>query len=126
MNNKIAKGLALLLFGILLCAGSGEINATILYNLGDFPFAAIGVIVGVVGLYMVFDKAEYAARAACMPPLQCFAGRLRLCCGPGMPGLYSASKLKREPADSRQTPFSCFICLEFLRFLLCKEGTKPP
>ena len=59
-----------------------------------------------------------------MPPLQCFAGRLRLCCGPGMPGPYSASKLKREPADSRQTPFSCFICLEFLRFLLCKEGTK--
>ena len=59
-----------------------------------------------------------------MPPLQCFAGRLRLCCGPGMPGPYSARKLKREPADSRQTPFSCFIYLEFLRFLLCKEGTK--
>ena len=59
MNNKIAKGLALILFGILLCAGSGEINATILYNLGDFPFAAIGVIVGFVGLYMVFsDMAE--------------------------------------------------------------------
>ena len=59
MNNKIAKGLALILFGILLCAGSGEINATILYNFGDFPFAAIGVIVGAVGLYMVFsDMAE--------------------------------------------------------------------
>ena len=59
MNNKVSKGIALLLFGILLCAGSEEINAMILYNLGDFPFAAIGVIVGVVGLYMVFsDKAE--------------------------------------------------------------------
>ncbi len=59
MSNKIAKGLALLLFGILLCAGSGEINATILYNFGDFPLAAIGVIVGAVGLYMVFsDMAE--------------------------------------------------------------------
>ena len=59
MNNKIAKGLALLLFGILLCAGSGEINATILFSFGDFPFSAIGVIVGAVGLYMVFsDKAE--------------------------------------------------------------------
>ncbi len=59
MNNKIAKGIALLLFGILLCAGSGEINATILNNLGNVPFAAIGVIVGVVGLDMVFsDKAE--------------------------------------------------------------------
>ncbi len=59
MNNKIAKGLALLLFGILLCAGSEEINATILFSFGDFPFSAIGVIVGAVGLYMVFsDKAE--------------------------------------------------------------------
>ena len=36
-----------------------EINTTILYNFGDFPFAAIGVIVGAVGLYMVFsDMAE--------------------------------------------------------------------
>ena len=59
MNNKIAKGLALILFGILLCAGSEEINGMILYNFGDFPFGAIGVIVGAVGLYMVFsDKAE--------------------------------------------------------------------
>ena len=59
MNSKALKGIALLLFGILLCAGGGEINATILYNLGDFPFAAIGVIVGAVGLYMVFsDMAE--------------------------------------------------------------------
>ena len=46
MSSKISKGIALLLFGILLCAGSGEINTMILYNFGDFPFAAIGVIVG--------------------------------------------------------------------------------
>ena len=59
MNSEALKGIALLLFGILLCAGRGELNATILYNFGDFPFAAIGVIVGAVGLYMVFsDKAE--------------------------------------------------------------------
>ena len=59
MNNKVSKGIALLLFGILLCAGSEEINATILFSFGDFPFAAIGVLVGTVGLYMVFsDKAE--------------------------------------------------------------------
>ena len=59
MSSKVSKGIALLFFGILLCAGSGEINATILYNFGDFPFTAIGVIVGAVGLYMVFsDKAE--------------------------------------------------------------------
>ena len=59
MNSKALKGIALLLFGILLCAGSEEINGIILYNFGDFPFAAIGVLVGAVGLYMVFsDKAE--------------------------------------------------------------------
>ena len=59
MSSKVSKGIALLLFGILLCAGSGEINATILYNFGDFPLAAISVIVGAVGLYMVFsDMAE--------------------------------------------------------------------
>ena len=59
MSSKVSKGIALLLFGILLCAGSEEINATILFSFGDFPFSAIGVIVGAVGLYMVFsDKAE--------------------------------------------------------------------
>ena len=59
MSSKISKGIALILFGILLCAGSEEINATILFSFGDFPFSAIGVIVGAVGLYMVFsDKAE--------------------------------------------------------------------
>ena len=59
MNSKGSKGIALILFGILLCAGSEEINATILFSFGDFPFSAIGVIVGAVGLYMVFsDKAE--------------------------------------------------------------------
>ena len=59
MNSKVSKGIALILFGILLCAGSEEINATILFSFGDFPFSAIGVIVGAVGLYLVFsDKAE--------------------------------------------------------------------
>ena len=59
MNSKVSKGIALILFGILLCAGSEEINATILFSFGDFPFSAIGVIVGAVGLYMVFsDTAE--------------------------------------------------------------------
>ena len=59
MNSKVSKGIALILFGILLCAGSEEINATVLFSFGDFPFSAIGVIVGAVGLYMVFsDKAE--------------------------------------------------------------------
>ena len=59
MNSKVSKGIALILFGTLLRAGSDEITAMILSGFGDFPFAAIGVIVGAVGLYMVFsDKAE--------------------------------------------------------------------
>ena len=59
MSSKVSKGIALLLFGILLCAGSEEINTMLLSGFGDFPFSAIGVIVGAVGLYMVFsDKAE--------------------------------------------------------------------
>ena len=36
MNNKVSKGIALLLFGILLCAGSEEINAMILSGFGVF------------------------------------------------------------------------------------------
>ena len=59
MNSQVSKGIALLLFGILLCAGSEGTNTMILSGFGDFPFSAIGVIVGAVGLYMVFsDKAE--------------------------------------------------------------------
>ena len=59
MNSKVSKGIALLLFGILLCAGSEEINTMILSTFSDFPYSAIVVIVGAVRLYMVFsDKAE--------------------------------------------------------------------
>ena len=50
MSSKVSKGIALLLFGILLCAGSGEINTVILSAFSDFPFSTIGVIVGAVGL----------------------------------------------------------------------------
>lgn len=56
MGNKTLKGIALILFGILLCTGSTEINGTILYNFSDFPFAFIGIICGIAGLVMVFHK----------------------------------------------------------------------
>lgn len=56
MNNRILKGIALILFGILLCTGSTEINSTILYRFSDFPFALVGVIIGIAGLVMVFQK----------------------------------------------------------------------
>lgn len=56
MNNKISAGIALILFGILLCLGGEEINNTLLHSLGDFPFSLTGVIVGTVGLAAVFGK----------------------------------------------------------------------
>ena len=56
MNNKTLRGVALILFGILLCIGGAEINSTILYSLSDFPFSLFGVIIGVIGLVMIFRK----------------------------------------------------------------------
>ena len=56
MDNKSLKGIALILFGILLCLGGAEINSTLLHNLSDFPFSLLGVIVGAVGLSMIFIK----------------------------------------------------------------------
>lgn len=55
MNSKILKGIALILFGILLCLG-GEINQTILHSFGDFPFSILGVILGITGLFLVFSQ----------------------------------------------------------------------
>jgi len=54
--NKTLKGIALILFGILLCISSGEINGTVLYDFSYFPFSLIGLIVGVIGLIMIFAK----------------------------------------------------------------------
>ena len=56
MNNKIAKGIALILFGILLCIGGGDINKTLLSSWYDFPFSLFGVISGIAGLVMIFAK----------------------------------------------------------------------
>ena len=58
MNNRILKGIALILFGILLCIGGGEINKTILHSVGDFPFTLLGLIIGIVGLVMAFRSAD--------------------------------------------------------------------
>lgn len=56
MNNKTLKGIALILFGILLCVGGAEINRILLSSVDDFPFSLTGIIVGIVGLVMVFSK----------------------------------------------------------------------
>ena len=56
MNNNALKGIALILFGILLCVGGTEINSTLLHSFSDFPFSLIGPIIGIIGLVMVFSK----------------------------------------------------------------------
>lgn len=59
MDKKL-KGIALVLFGILLCCADRVLNSTILHSLSDFPFALIGLFVGIVGLVLVFweDKVQ--------------------------------------------------------------------
>lgn len=56
MNSKILKGIALILFGMLLCLGGAEINRTLLHSLSDFSFSLAGVILGVIGIFMAFQK----------------------------------------------------------------------
>lgn len=58
MNNKALKGISLILFGMLLCIGGVEINSTILYSFSDLPFSLIGIVMGIVGLVIVFYKGK--------------------------------------------------------------------
>ena len=55
MNEKTCKGIALLLFAILLCTAGPELNKTLLYSAVDLPVSLVGFIVGCFGLAMVFD-----------------------------------------------------------------------
>ena len=56
MSDSRLKGIAVILFGILLSASSAEMNQTVLGIFGDFPLALIGIIVEIVGLVMVFES----------------------------------------------------------------------
>lgn len=56
MNDNRLKGIAVILFGILLSASGEEMNRTVLASFSDFPFALIGIMVGIVGLIMVFKN----------------------------------------------------------------------
>lgn len=58
MNNKGLKGIALILFGILLSVSSPEINSTILSSFSDVPFSLLGLLVGALGVAMVFGQNE--------------------------------------------------------------------
>ena len=56
MSDSRLKGIAVILFVILLSASSAEMNRTVLASFSDFPFALVGIIVGIVGLVMVFKS----------------------------------------------------------------------
>lgn len=51
------KGIALILFGILLCMGGGELNEYFITpHISAFPFALCGVAVGIAGLVLALHK----------------------------------------------------------------------
>jgi len=56
MKNDSLKGIALILFGILLCLSSGELNNVVLIGFSYIPFSLLGVIAGILGLVMIFGK----------------------------------------------------------------------
>lgn len=51
---KQLNGIILVLFGILLCLASNELNTTIFRSWIDMPFALLGVIFGIVGIIILF------------------------------------------------------------------------
>ena len=56
MNDSRLKGIAVILFGVLLSASGAEMNRTVLASFSDFSFALIGIIGGIVGRIMVFKN----------------------------------------------------------------------
>ncbi len=55
---KQIQGIALILFGMLLCLSENGLNHTIFASMSDIPFSLFGVISGIVGLVFVFSKGE--------------------------------------------------------------------
>ncbi len=58
MPEKVYKGFALLLFGILLCAAEDSLNHLWLRAFADFPFSLLGILSGGLGLYLIFQKSN--------------------------------------------------------------------
>ena len=48
------KGIALILFGILLCCAEEGLNSIILHSFSDVPFSLLGLLIGCVGIFFVF------------------------------------------------------------------------
>ena len=53
MMNRQLKGIALVLFGILLCCAEYQLNHSIFRDFW-LPFTITGVVIGVIGLVVVF------------------------------------------------------------------------
>lgn len=53
---KQLKGIALILFGILLCVSDYALNHTVFRNFSDFPFSFLGILIGVAGIVFVFKN----------------------------------------------------------------------
>ena len=52
------RGIALVLFGILLCCAERELNRTIFAYMADVPVSFLGVLVGLAGLFFAFRNGE--------------------------------------------------------------------
>lgn len=58
MPEKVYRGLALLLFGILLCIAEDSLNRVWLHPVAAFPFSLLGILLGAAGLFLVFRKSD--------------------------------------------------------------------
>ena len=61
MEDKI-KGIALLLFGILLSCAQDGLNDTIFTSMSDIPFAFVGLCVGIAGLCLIIAVYKFVCR----------------------------------------------------------------
>lgn len=53
---KQLQGISLILFGLLLGIAEGDLNHFITRHVSAFPFALVGLIIGIVGLVFVFKQ----------------------------------------------------------------------
>lgn len=58
MPEKVYKGFALLLFGLLLCAGADSLVRLWPRVLSGIPFSLLGILLGGFDLFLVFQKSD--------------------------------------------------------------------
>ncbi len=56
MMKRQLQGISLILFGILLGIAEGNLNYYIVRHINAIPFGIIGLIIGIIGLAVVFKK----------------------------------------------------------------------